>query len=488
MVIRNGVQPSHIFFAGDIFLFCNGERMNVSKLLGTLADYQTSSGQMVSLSKSKCFVGGTSNARKQQIAGECNMCLANFPDKYLGVILTTGSMSACMGMCGNVIRQLSWLEGEVIVVPEKESEKIIRNFFWSGDPSVRKPITLKWEKACPPLDEGGLGIRQLEDINKSMLMKLCWKMQNGNDKWSRFFQPKFQDKTGNWIEYYKKSSIWPGIKWVAPEVFEHFRWLVGDGKNISVWSDIWIKDTPLKILHPENTTMQQNPDMKWLLLMNALEKKFQKLQWTKFVWHKPIHPNIASNVWKLVRGIVPADDKMKKRKFQLASRCPFCKNSEENLEHILWFCDFSEIIWSWLGGISSFTNPKSFEDILTFANHKSPSAKEIWKVAALVTLKEIWFMGNKMVYEEEPYNCDALKKRIISFTKDSDVRMSGVMWNSAYDLQILNFLELECRRVKTVKVTEIFFYLPDPSYFLICCDGASRGNPGAAGYGFICRK
>lgn len=34
----------------------------------------------------------------------------------------------------------------------------------------------------------------------------------------------------------------------------------------------------------------------------CIRKKFQKLNWTRSVWHKSIHPSIASNVWKLVRG------------------------------------------------------------------------------------------------------------------------------------------------------------------------------------------
>ncbi|XP_026419637.1 uncharacterized protein LOC113315592 [Papaver somniferum] len=255
---------------------------------------------------------------------------------------------------------------------------------------------------------------------------------------------------------------------------------------------------PLEALFPENIIMQQNPEMKvadlicdgeWVIPeslldlfepseLPVLDGKGDRKIWTEFS---------VDSAYEL-RGIVPADDKMKKIKFQLASRCPFCKNSEENLEHILWFCDFSEIIRNWLGGIFSFTNPISFEDILLLAQNKSPAVKEIWKVAALVTLKEIWFMRNRMVYEEEAYKCEALKKRIISFTKESEVRMSSAMWNSAYSLQILKTFELKCRRVKTVKVTEIFFYLHDPSYFLICCDGSSRGNPGAAGHGFIYRK
>ncbi|XP_026417052.1 uncharacterized protein LOC113312518 [Papaver somniferum] len=456
-------------------------RRNLRSLLKILDVSQKASGQEINLAKSKCVVGGTSNARKNLLAEDCEMILSDFPDKYLGVILVPGIIRAkhvCMGVRRNVARKFSSIpifNMSVYKWPKKvlkDSEKIIRNFLWSGDPSIRKIVTLKWEKTCAPLAEGRLGIKQL---NKSMLMKMCWKIQNGNDEWSKFFQGKFQDKNCNWIDYYKKSSIWPGIKWVVAEVFEHSRWLVGDGTNISVWNDNWIKDKPLKNIFPENSTMLQNPSMKvadlirdgeWQIPANFLEffatselpvidnkgdrriwsattsgkfyvasasncirKKFHPVNWAKTVWHKNIHPNVSSN----------------------------------------------------------FINPKYLEDILKLANHKSPAIKELWRVVALVTLKDIWFLRNRTVYEEEQPNLNALKQRIIHFTRECDVRMTGNMWNSSYDLQVLKFFDLKCKRVKTTRITEIYFHLPNPPFILICCDGASRGNPGEACYGFICR-
>ncbi|XP_026429013.1 uncharacterized protein LOC113324961 [Papaver somniferum] len=136
MLQRNGVHPTHIMFADDIFLFCNVEKRNLKSLLQILEEYQKASGQEINLSKSKCFVGGTSNARKNQLAEVCGMNLSNFPDKYLGVMLTP---------------VYKWT-----IKVLKESDKIIRNFLWSGDPSFKKTVALKWEKTCAPLAEGGL--------------------------------------------------------------------------------------------------------------------------------------------------------------------------------------------------------------------------------------------------------------------------------------------------------------------------------------------
>ncbi|XP_026399370.1 uncharacterized protein LOC113295234 [Papaver somniferum] len=219
-----------------------------------------------------------------------------------------------------------------------------------------------------------------------------------------------------------------------------------------------------------------------------IRNKFPTLQWTKQVWHPSIHPSISSSVWKIVRRVVPSDDNLKRRKVQLDSRCPFCKNSEETLEHILWYCNFSELIWKRLGRIFNFLNPNSLEDILKLAKTKSPSIKEVWRNASLVTMKELWFLRNKVVYENAAVNQENLKRSIMKMVQDCDCIMKQCMWNSSYDLYVLKFFNLRCRKVKSIQVQEIYFSLPKENQILLCCDGASKGNPGTAGFGFVGRN
>ncbi|XP_026419414.1 uncharacterized protein LOC113315337 [Papaver somniferum] len=229
--------------------------------------------------------------------------------------------------------------------------------------------------------------------------------------------------------------------------------------NISIWNYIWIKDKALAELHPENEFLKLFLDMKvsdillegdWVIPIEILEmfditelpvadnkedrrtwsanlngeftvasavesikKKQPKLQWTKKVWNHSIHPSISSNVWKLKRNICSTDDNMKKRNFNISSRCPFCRNSEENMDHILWNCNHSEIVWKWLGDMFYFKNPRSFEEIFNLANQKSPS------------VKEIWFLRNKCVYENEIFNGQKLKTRILKLTTENEVRMKA---------------------------------------------------------------
>ncbi|XP_026417411.1 uncharacterized protein LOC113312896 [Papaver somniferum] len=179
---------------------------------------------------------------------------------------------------------------------------------------------------------------------------------------------------------------------------------------------------------------------------------------------------------------------MKTRNFQLASRCCFCKKEEESLDHILWKCNYSELIWKWLGDMFSFKNPQSFEEVFNAAKQKNPAVSEIRRISAFITLKELWFQRNKCVHEDEAFKDHIIKSKILHFTAKCEVRMKKPMWNSIYDLQILKCFGLKCRRIKSCLVHEICFKLPQQNQLLLCCDGASKGNPGLLGYGVIARN
>lgn len=43
---------------------------------------------------------------------------------------------------------------------------------------------------------------------------------------------------------------------------EGTRWLVGNGANLSVWNDNWIRSTTLGVQHPNNAYMNRFPEMK----------------------------------------------------------------------------------------------------------------------------------------------------------------------------------------------------------------------------------
>ncbi|XP_026452033.1 uncharacterized protein LOC113352429 [Papaver somniferum] len=152
----------------------------------------------VNKNKSKYFVGGVSNARKTDIVEYLKMGLSELPDAYLGVILNPGRVKSYQvwGMVELIQKMLAGWMGHLLAFSArltlvkhvlcsipiynmavykwpkaviKECEKITRNFIWSGDPSVKKLVTVKWNEVNAPLIEGGLGLRRLEVMNKDLI-------------------------------------------------------------------------------------------------------------------------------------------------------------------------------------------------------------------------------------------------------------------------------------------------------------------------------
>ncbi|XP_026459629.1 uncharacterized protein LOC113360324 [Papaver somniferum] len=232
MVERKGIHPTHLLFANDVFIFCNGDKKSILNLMKLLEDYQKCSGQIINKQKTKLFIDGASDLRKSQLREMIQMERIAFLYKYLGVILCVGrvKVSTIWPMVELMQRKLATWKASII----KTCEKIIRIFLWSGDGDTRKYIKFSWKNVCTPLKEGGLGIPRLENLNKVFLMKMMWKINNSKEDWDLFFQATYKDKNGQWISKWQLSSVWPGLKWAWETLKEDVRWRSGDGFGVVV--------------------------------------------------------------------------------------------------------------------------------------------------------------------------------------------------------------------------------------------------------------
>jgi hypothetical protein len=75
---------------------------------------------------------------------------------------------------------LSFLKLPVKV--RNEIVKIQRNFLWSGLSERKKMCWVKWKDVCRPKKDGGLGIRDLQVMNISLLAKWRWKLLEEGDE------------------------------------------------------------------------------------------------------------------------------------------------------------------------------------------------------------------------------------------------------------------------------------------------------------------
>ncbi|XP_058757953.1 uncharacterized protein LOC131631189 [Vicia villosa] len=74
----------------------------------------------------------------------------------------------------------------------KEIRGITSNFLWGGCKKKKCIHWVDWETVCKSKDKGGLGIRDVGEINKALLLKWKWRILT-EDKaiWSRFIKERY---------------------------------------------------------------------------------------------------------------------------------------------------------------------------------------------------------------------------------------------------------------------------------------------------------
>ncbi|CAJ2637186.1 unnamed protein product [Trifolium pratense] len=397
---RNVSIPSHILYADDVMLFCKGTSSNIEVLSSFFARYAQISGQYINPHKSTIFAGSITHTRLTSIASSLGFCIGTLPFMYLGVPIFKGKPKAVyfQPLVDKVKMKLaSWkaslltYAGRIQLVKSvihsmlvysittyswpisliKMLERYMRNFIWSGDLLVRKLVTVSWNKMCSPIDEGGLGIRSLSNLNKASNLKLFWELFNSDNQWANLLRSRVVRKNG-FIKHHIYSSLWSGFKNQDHLIAQNTRWLVGNGNNINFWlhnwsgvqlvnflqipqhlhhflhakvSDFilnhqWIVPLDLQAAYPtllpylnQFTIPLEDKEDKLIWIHNAhgeltLKDAYsffttsgQKVSWAKSLWNIAIPPSKSFMVWRLFHHKMPTDEILAVRGIQLPSMC-----------------------------------------------------------------------------------------------------------------------------------------------------------------------
>ncbi|KQJ87082.2 hypothetical protein BRADI_4g09250v3 [Brachypodium distachyon] len=121
---------------------------------------------------------------------------------------------------------------------------VIRDFWWTGvqEENQKKPLYLKaWAEICKSKKEGGLGIRNLEAVNKAILVNSAWKIVITNySTTARILKSKYFPYTSFWKAptNIPKSAFWSSILKVRESLINAVTLQISKG-NTCIWSSPW---------------------------------------------------------------------------------------------------------------------------------------------------------------------------------------------------------------------------------------------------------
>lgn len=121
-------------------------------------------------------------------------------------------------------------------------------FLWNGKGTSKTLYKVAWESCCFPKEEGGMGLRRLEDICQMEACKQIWKILVGEvNVWTKWMTQVLLKGDNIWAA--KRPSnpswIWSNILSQRRFMREHIRMIVGNGQRTSFWFDTWCNFAPL---------------------------------------------------------------------------------------------------------------------------------------------------------------------------------------------------------------------------------------------------
>ncbi|VFR01281.1 unnamed protein product [Cuscuta campestris] len=180
------------------------------------------------------------------------------------------------------------------------------NFFWG-------------QKQGKPTEVGGLGLKNIERLQKAYCLKLWWKIHNDQGIWASFMRGKYL-KSGTINERITDSHVW---------------------KRISRINDIG-----------ETYSSRYKMGMSWdggsFTLKRAFimgEMGYPNLTSSKNIWHKTQIPKLKMFQWRVLNEALPFPHNLRRFGYSLPSCCTLCRRDEDSLDHSVLHCSLSTQVW-----------------------------------------------------------------------------------------------------------------------------------------------
>ncbi|XP_071939027.1 uncharacterized mitochondrial protein AtMg00310-like [Coffea arabica] len=243
------------------------------KVKSILTKYGNASGQVVNYEKSALFFSKNTKERmKQEISESLDNMKEAVNGTYLGLPMAIGrSKAQVFGFVKNKIssklqgwkqRLLSEGGKEVLIkavtmamptyvmacfrLPKglcREITRKIAKFWWGKGEREASIHWASWKKLSEVKGRGGLGFRDLEAFNTSLLAKQIWRFLTAlNLLVSKVMKVKYM-KNPNWMNKGPPGSAswsWKSIHSAKNLLLAGLWKRIGDGRTISIWKDRWV--------------------------------------------------------------------------------------------------------------------------------------------------------------------------------------------------------------------------------------------------------
>ncbi|KAL8093230.1 hypothetical protein AgCh_035211 [Apium graveolens] len=341
-----------------------------------------------------------------------------------------------------------------------EIEKMFNGFWWKSGKNGGKGIRWHaWDKMCTAKNKGGLGFRCMYGYNLALLGKHVWNfLKNPESLVARIFKARyFPDKYV--LEAQKGSNasfIWSGICAAKDEFYRGFKWVLGDGLNIDIFTDQWLRgksyykvdtdhthntriDKVCEFFRPYgkqwdeakvtqtfhdgdarcilNTRIPQNQIQDrvawlhtkdgqysvkssyhyWFDINHAQNLESDSQGWAR-LWKLQILHKLKFFLWRVCKRNLPVRNMLRGKGVNVTILCPMCNTDVEHFRHLFLECPYGKGCWSYVGKEYDVID---VEHVSTWVLEWLSSESNSCLVRLARTLWGIWFARNRKVWEDK---------------------------------------------------------------------------------------
>ncbi|CAL1397034.1 unnamed protein product [Linum trigynum] len=398
-----------------------------------------------------------------------------------------------------------------------------------------------WDKMTQPKLQGGAGLRSLKQANLAMLAKSGWRLLKEKDSlWTQLMVAKYGRQRENLdiIRPIQGSSFtWRSFTKAADLLRKGCAWNIKNGKRTKFWLDPWVLQVPLKEVAlghiPESDTAEPierfvEEDGTWqtelfedLIPSDVFQKilsigvdkmatEDDTIFWSassdgrfsaktayslqnqgtpdpdedvwKIIWSLPVPERIRSFLWLAFLGRLASNSHLFSRKVTNNQSCGSCGHPVESILHILRDCTAARYFWlrhsppglqasffymdesDWLRG--NLRNSEPLGSGMSWAAFFSVASWLLWKNRCTSS-----FRGSS----------SALSPPSLEYSIMAKCKLWHEAWQAPSPLPY-------GRGSMTARTTVMVGWTPPiHGWVALNVDGASNGNPGAAGAGGVLR-
>ncbi|XP_062114815.1 uncharacterized protein LOC133827545 [Humulus lupulus] len=225
-------------FADDLLIFCKGALSLVKIIKSVMGKFSSVTRLQINESKSQVFYGGISAADRVLLSAELRLSEGVFPLKYLGVPMRPTkwkhedcdviiqkmkmrlhtwasrhlSFAGRMQLIHSVMFGLRNYWISIFILPQsviKEIERLCRGFLWGLNGNRCKIHMASWDKVCLPKAFGGLGFRNGQRWNRTILAKYIWAISEKHDVlWVKWINSIYLKDSDFWSYRLPQDTSW----------------------------------------------------------------------------------------------------------------------------------------------------------------------------------------------------------------------------------------------------------------------------------------